>query len=308
MDAGRGILTKEKAIELLRDEWQKARSAEASSRNLETFLASFYAGLAAKFSSELSIDFFRTQFLVSEQQACLRQDVLDSKVTFRPKAEADFGPIRDGNSFDEISLKMFERMFKRRRWSNYDNLKNMFLSVKGKNQQINCGGVSLMDILKMMLRRNILDLKQRKPMKKKKKMKKTQGILDSIKALANNFIAHLNSLGASKPKDRDELKRVFERFVQNIPDKPQDFESVDFKDITGYMKTRRIIKFSSGKGIIEYKKQGSLATDQYYGKNRQQRSASSQRNEKPTVQRSQDNDRQDKGTGISHKDLLDLLK
>ena len=270
-------LTREQTVQRLQAKWNRQKTKGAPLSVMEKFLDGFYTSLAAEFDVEISLKHLRGLFMVSKSQACLHQDIFVNKVEFKAKAGASLEPSEDDNDFDKLSCKFFERILKRQLWYTYSNMEGMFHGVQRKNRDINCQGISLRDILQRLLIRDVVQIRHIKLKKQKREAK--HGVQDT---LVKNFITHLNSLGVNRPQNRNALIATYENFLQNMPNKPANFDNIAFTDITDQLKARRIIKFSSGSANVIYLKQKHLATDQHFGRRQQKNSKSNQAGEQST--------------------------
>lgn len=270
VDKGTKKLTMKEAVVLMQADWEKVKTTKLLAHEAGTFLEKFYAEISAKLGSEVSLDNLRSNFLFSASQASLRQDILTNRVLFRAKAGAEFGPLRKGNSFDEICSSLLDFLLKKRKWNVYSNLMGMFERVKKLSKTMGCNGIGLLDLLARLLKRNSIELK---PIKVRKERKLV------TKAVADRFISYLNALEDSKkPTNRAALQVAYEDFLEVIEDKPLLHKNVTFKRVIIYLKQKKFLEFSPGAGNITFLKSKNLPTGRNLAQRKRQSSARSSRN------------------------------
>ena len=253
-------LSPQRLFQLLSTQWNETRKKGAALRDMESFLQDFASTIGTRFDTIVLPEKLRYLFMVSDKQACLCTDVVVNKVLFKAVKGAVFDPLGNGN-FDMICSKFFDRISKKPNWVGYPPLKDIFLSTQRKNPSIDCNGIALKDILKRLLMHNVVQIRHCKlPPKNRTNLNMP------AKTMTNHFVAYVNSLGSNRPTNRRALQVAYDNFLENMPDRPPDFENVPFAAIVRSMKLKRIIKFSSGAGNITYLQQRRLATDQYFGR------------------------------------------
>ena len=267
-----GTLNQAQITNMLTNQWDAAKTRGAALSDMNKFLNVFQSNIKQLYHVSVSIDMLQNFFMTSNSQACLARDVLDNSVQFRAKRGAVLNS-EEGSNFASICCKLFERISKKRNWYGYPDLEAIFLSVERKNSNIDCLGIALKDVLRRLMKRNVVEIRHFK-VRPKTGMTANQ----ATSMLTNQFIGYIKMLGDDRPKNRNALKVAYTTFLRDLLAKNPCIENVPFDVVVQRLKGNKFLRFEPGAANITYLKHRNLSTDQHFGRLQQIRASASNLN------------------------------
>ena len=258
MAKSKKTLTREQLVQFLAVQWNETKTQEADLVDMKNFLQNFEAKVKQQFDTDASIETTQKLFMVSDNQACLEADVKNNEVEFKTKQGKTFDQPGDSN-FNNICCKFFKLISTKQHWRGYAVMKDMFEKTVRNNPSINCHGIALADVLRRLMKSNVIEARYFKANSK-------LNTNETVGTLAIQLIAHIGILAAGLPENREALKDVYRKFVENIQNKPPGLESVTFDLVVQHLKSIKILKFSPGAADIVYLKETGVVIYEYFGR------------------------------------------
>ena len=253
-------VTREKLKQTLTSQWNETKTREADLDDMKNFLQNFEAKLKEQFDTDAPIQTMQDFFMVSDTQACLECDLKNNEVEFKTKNGRTFDPQGNSN-FDKICYQFFKLISAKQHWRGYAVLKDMFDKTQRNNPNIDCKGIALNDVLRRLMKSNVIEARYFRA-----NSKPSVSAHETVSTLAIQLIAHIGILAAGLPENREALKAVYWKFVENIQNKPPGMESVTFDLIVQHLKSIEILKVLPGAADIVYLKETSVVIYEYFGR------------------------------------------